>query len=521
MSPPDSGTGAPARTPAEPAAAKALNPTPTVQPTDDDDAAKAPRGPSMGDRLIAFTGQHFDVFRAKDGRVYGVRLDEPGRAYAHGAASSPLMAEIKSTFHAMYGKWPDSKASALASEFLTVQAGREPAREVALRSTWDRRRLLIDVGDDAWRVLQVNADGWGYLEHSPVPFKRSDVTAALADPADIGSLDSLWRLAAVAEPDRPLVLALLICAWLTGVAQPVVFITGPADAGKTEGARFLLSLVDPVTITERGGSLPAREEDWKARLTVSRCVFIDNASHVTAAGSDTLCKVATGGEAITRAHYTNDTPHITDMQAPVWLTSIGVGALRGDLGSRMLRVELTAMDPERRLVLSDLREAQDEARPGITRALLDLTVEVLRLLPIIDRTRLTHRLTDFELVVRCIDKVLGTEGATRLGQVADELAGDVLDADPVAQALLRGIESPTTSPGPVLGEHTAMELLRTLTWHADALRLSGQTWPRTPKVLSEHLQRIAPALTSHGITVTWRRTKAARLVTITQTEQAS
>jgi hypothetical protein len=475
----------------------------------------------MATRAMAFAGERFTVYRARDGRVYGSRNEEPGRAYSHGTGGSLLMAEVKTLFHAEQGVWLDAKTSALVADYLTVQAGRAAAQEVAQRCTWDGQRVLIDKGDQDWGVLEVDADGWRHLEDSPVPFKRSDVTAPLADPAATGDLDDLWHLVNVAEPDRPLVLALLMCAWLTGVAQPVVFVTGPADAGKTEAARMLLSLVDPVTITERGGSLPAKEEDWKARLTVSRCVLIDNASHVTAAMSDTLCKVATGGEAITRAHYTNDTPHITDMQAPVYLTSIGVGALRGDLGSRMVRVELQAMTTERRLVLSDLRAAQDAARPAITRALLDLLVEVLALLPVINRTGLTHRLTDFELVVRCIDKVLGTEGAARLGQVADELAGDVLDADPVAQALLRGIEVPTTTPPPVLGEHTAAELLRTLTWHAESLRLAGQTWPRTPKVLSEHLQRIAPALTAHGITVTWRRTKSARLITVTESEQAS
>jgi len=477
-----------------------------------------PHGPSMTTRLIRFLAEEFEVFRSKAGLVYGVHRDEPGRAYGHGAASSPLMGEAKSRFYAVNGVWPDTKASAAASDYLTVQAGQKPAQEVALRCSWDGRRVLLDVGDDTWRVIEVDADGWRYLSQSPVPFKRSDVTARLAEPAQTGSLDDLWRLVNVAEADRPLVLALLICAWLTGVAQPVVVITGPHDAGKTEAGRCLLSLVDPVTITERGGSLPAKEEDWKSRLTVSRCVLIDNASHITAAMSDTLCKIATGGEAITRSHYTNDTPHITDMQAPVMLTTIGVGALRGDLGSRMVPIELEALTEDRRMVLSDLREAQAAARPGITRALLDLTVEVLALLPIIDRTRLTHRLTDFELVLRCVDKVLGTDGAARLTQVADDLAEDVLEADPVAQALLHGIFTlPTTTPPAVLGDHTPTALLAILTSHAEMLRLTrAGTWPRTPKVLTDHLKRITPALqASRGIAITPRKTNGKRVITIT------
>ncbi len=471
-----------------------------------------PPRPALGDRLIAFAEEHFDVFRSRAGLVYGVRRQEPGRAYAHPSA---LMGEVKTLFHALDGRWPDGKASALCSEYLATMARRTAPREVALRSTWDpdQQRLLVDMGDPDWRTIDVSASGWRYVDTSPVPFRRSDVTAGLAEPSDHGDLNALWRLVNVSEADRPVVLALLLCSWLTGVSQPIVFLTGPQDAGKTEAARFLLRLVDPVTIAERGGSLPAREEDWKSRVAAFRCVLVDNASTITPSQSDTLCKVATGGEATTRTLYTDDTAHVSDLQVPVWLTSVGVGALRNDLQSRMVRVELDALDAARRVALSELRAAQHAALPAITRALLDLAVDVLRAWPDVDRTGLNHRLTDFLLVLRCVDAVLGTKGAERLMEVADSLAGDVIDADPVAQAVLRSIEFPLVDK-PVTGEHTATDLLRALTWHADQLRLAGSSWPRTPEQLSQSLQRVKSALAGRGVHVTTRRTKHARLINI-------
>lgn len=471
---------------------------------------QAPR-PGPGDRLIAFAEKHFDVFRSRAGLVYGVRRQEPGRAYAHPAA---LMGEVKTLFHALDGRWPDGKASALCAEYLETMARRAAPREVALRSFWDdQQRLLVDSGDADWRTIEITGSGWRYVDDSPVPFRRSGVTAALAKPSDHGDLDLLWRLVNVSERDRPVVLALLLCSWLTGVSQPIVFLTGPQDAGKTEAARLLLRLVDPVTIAERGGSLPAREEDWKSRVAAFRCVLVDNASTITPAQSDILCKVATGGEATTRTLYTDDTAHVSDLQVPVWLTSVGVGALRNDLQSRMVRVELGALNAERRVALSDLRAAQNAALPAITRALLDLAVNVLRAWGNIDRTGLSHRLTDFLLVLRCVDVVLGTRGVERLEEVADALAGDVIDGDPVAQAVLRGIEFPLVDK-PVTGERTATELLRTLTWHADQLRISGSSWPKTPEQLSQSLQRVTPALAARGVHVTFRRTKHARLINI-------
>ncbi len=466
----------------------------------------------LGDRMIAFAEDHFDVFRSRTGLVFGVRKGEGGRAYAHPGA---LMGEVKTLFRALHGRWPDSKASALCSDYLSTQAVQSTSREVALRSSWSPslRRLLIDTGDADWRVMQVTATGWRYVPTSPVPFRRSEITAALPEPGEEAELEALWRLVNVSEADRPLVLALLLCAWLTRVSQPIVFLTGPQDAGKTEAARFLLRLVDPVTISERGGSLPSREEEWKSRVSAYRCVLIDNASTITAAQSDMLCKVATGGEATTRTLYTNDTAHVSDMQVPVWLTSIGVGVLRNDLQSRMVRVELDALDSGRRTALSDLRAAQDEASPRVMRALLDLAVDVLAVWDEVDRKDLTHRLTDYLLVLRCVDRVLGTTGTIRLTEIADELAGDVLDGDPVAQALLHAVANPATEPS-VLGKHSMGDFLALLTAQADHLRLTGPTWPRTAKVMSEHLRRVAPALAAHGLHVEFRRTSAARLVTI-------
>ncbi len=85
----------------------------------------------------------------------------------------------------------------------------------------------------------------------------------------------------------------------------------------------------------------------------------------------------------------------------------------------------------------------------------------------------------------------------------------------MAQALLHGIEHPTTVPTPVLGDHTPAGLLHVLRAHASTLYLDGATWPRTPKMLSEHLRRIAPALlASRGVTVTARKTNGRRVLSV-------
>ncbi|TXR56468.1 hypothetical protein [Quadrisphaera setariae] len=445
----------------------------------------------------------FTAFRSLEGQVYVVdRHDPSARPVLHtGGSRSPAVALIAERILASHDKFMKGEDRAALGDYIGFRADKAAPRPVLLRSAWNGWRFIVDIGDDSGRVIVITAEGWHATDTVPpgVHLRRSSVTAALPTPARTGDLDALWTLVPVTEADRPLVLALLLSAWMTGTPQPVVFITGPQDAAKTTTARYLLRFADPVS-NVRGRSLPTSEPDWKAAVNPYLVVLIDNVSGITAAQSDMLCKVSTGGEATARALYTNADTHITSLQASLWLTSIGVGALRGDLGSRLVRLEMPAITPERRRSLSELEAAQDAAAPAIMRGLLDLAVEVLGVLPTTDRTRLRHRLTDFEVLVRAIDSVMGTSGADRLAEQAGALAEDVLDGDVVAQALLSALEAGRIPDGRI----TPKGLLDTLTAEAERQGSARSTgWPRTPRILTDHLVRIGPALESAaGVTVT-------------------
>jgi hypothetical protein len=479
------------------------------------------KGPTTEQKLRKIVTELFTTYRAPDGRMYGSVHHRPGHALRHGVLSE-LMQKISLTYMERHGSWPNKDARAAVASFL--EAVTHEVRPVPVRCHWDQQQLLLDVGDEADTVLILDGHGVRETSDAPVAFRRSPSSAPLPWPltGHNGDLSLLWKLVRVVEADRPLVLALLITAWLTGIPQPVLLVTGPADAGKTTTARYLLSLVDPVT-HQRGGSLPEREDEWKARVAQSRVVFVDNSSHITAKTSDLMCRVATGGELTTRQLYTNDGAHISDLLVPIWLTSIDSGVLRGDLQSRIVPIELGAIAEEDRAVLSDLETDQEQARPVITKALLDLTDQVIAMLPTVDRSRLIHRMTDFNLVLRCVDTILGTTGETRLTGQSAELANDVLEADPVAIALLHLVDGDTSNfhGAKVTAEKlraglTAEQLLAALS-DATPGDKRGTSWPTTPKVLSSRLKTIAPAmLQAKGVRIEFRRTKAARLIAITQ-----
>ncbi|MGI5214950.1 hypothetical protein [Plantactinospora sp. CA-290183] len=479
--------------------------------SDSDD--RKPKEPPQGAKLREVARSYFETFRAPDGRMYGVDAGQPGRALRHGKPSE-LVQAVCLLYLDVHGGWPNSSAQAELSSYL--EAITREVRPVPVRSHWHGGRLLLDVGDAAWTVLCIDGDGVRELplDDRPVAFRRGSGTALPWPLPASGDVALLWKLVPVAEPDRPLVLALLIVAWMTGVPQPIVLLTGPADAGKTTTAQFLLSLIDPVS-HQRGGSLPEREDEWKARVAQARVVFVDNSGHITPRVSDMLCRVATGGELTTRELYTNDGAHVSDLLVPVWLTSIDSGVLRGDLQTRIVPVELESLDVEHRRAMSKLTKEQDEVRPTIVRGLLELTAAVIRMLPTVDDTRLTHRMTDFLLVLRCIDRILDTSGEARLIERSAELAGDVLDADHVALSLMKLLRDRDGVGEPVLSGGVTAERLLELLDRKTMLDNRGPGWPKTPKVLSGRLRSIAPALLQNrGIRVEFGKSNGQKIIRV-------
>ena len=120
--------------------------------------------------------------------------------------------------------------------------------------------------------------------------------------------------------------------------------------------------------------------------------------------------------------------------AVIALTSIDAGALRGDLGERLLLVELEPIAPEHRRTEQALNEAYRVAHPEILGALLDLLAAVLGRLASVRVPKLP-RMADFARVLAAVDATLGTDSLTLYAEQGKRIAGEVLDADPVGEVV--------------------------------------------------------------------------------------
>jgi hypothetical protein len=177
----------------------------------------------------------------------------------------------------------------------------------------------------------------------------------------------------------------------------------------------------------------------------------------------------------------------------VLLTSIDPGALRGDLGDRLLLVDLEPISDGARRPEREIEAAFAQRRPRLLGALLDALSAALTRLPKVQLARLP-RMADFARVLAACDAAGVTCGALeRFGGQQGRIAAEVLDGDPFGAAVVELVRERGTWSG------TASELLRAVTPVAPISQMPDG-WPRCNHVRGR-LKRLAPALAAHGVVV--------------------
>ena len=370
-----------------------------------------------------------------------------------------------------------------------------PERSVCIRVGGLGGRLYLDLGDDAWRAVEIDAAGWRVIDDPPVRFRRAAGMQPLPMPVPGGSVETLRSFLNLrSDADFVLVIAWALAVLRPRGPYPVIVLSGEPGSAKSTFAAILRALLDPNTAPLR--ALPRQDRDLFIAATNGHVLAFDNVSALPSWISDTLCRLATGGGFAVRQLYTDQDEVLFD-------------ATRPDLADRAVFLTLEAIPEACRRPEAELWAAFDAERPRILGGLFDAVVQGLRRLPQTQLERLP-RMADFVLWATACERALwpaGTFWSAYRGN-RDKAVENVIEADPVAAAVRAVMVRRTQWTG------TATQFLGILAQAAGERAAKSRTWPGSPRALSDRLRRAAAFLRKTGIEIHYTREGRARTRTI-------
>jgi len=465
------------------------------------------RGPTQADILIGLA-QPAELFHTAEGAGFA-DLDINGHRETWPIRAKGFRRWLARRFFEETGGAPSSEALQSALNVIEAKAHFDaPERQVHIRVGGLDGRLYLDLGDETWRSVEIDATGWRIVGNPPVRFRRASGMKPMPIPVPGGSIETLHSFLNVqTEADFVLVVAWALACLRNRGPYPVIVLSGEQGSAKSTFSAILRALLDPNTAPLR--ALPREDRDLFIAASNGHVLAFDNVSGLPAWISDTLCRLATGGGFAVRQLYSDQDEVLFDAARPVILNGIEDIVTRPDLADRAVFLTLEPIPEDRRRPEQELWAAFELERPRILGVLLDAVAKGLAMLP---RTRLDRlpRMADFALWATACETALwpsGTFWSAYCGN-RDEAVDGVIDADPIAAAVRAVITTRTEWTG------TASELLGALAEMAGERVAKSKTWPDSPRALAGRLRRAATFLRKIGIDIGFEREGRARTRTI-------
>lgn len=469
--------------------------------------AKPEKKPSQSEGIVRLALDIFRIGRTEQGEPFAVAIDGPNVARMFRGDGQGLRATLAKEYRKRFSSTPSAAALTDALTTLEGEALDAPPEPVALRVAHHAGEIVFDLGDESGKAVMISAGKWEVVEQSPVLFRRTKLTKAMLEPVSGGSMELLRDLLNVAPHSWPVLVGWLVSAFFPEMPHPILMIGGQQGTGKSTAARIMLDVIDPSTAPLR--SQPRDPESWAVAASGSWAICIDNVSTIPDWWSDALCKAVTGDGWVGRRRYTDSDISVLKFHRVVMLTSIDAGALRGDLGDRLLLMDLEPIGEAERRAESELNRLFAECQPLIFGALLDIVADVLPRLNTV-KLSLMSRMADFCRVLAAMDAAKGGDGSDGLSlplyfDQRNQIASDVVEGDVV------GCEIVALADREKYWQGTPGALLKAIT-----PAHKPREWPANPRKLTAWLNRLIPSLRSVRVVVTMSntRTNAGRIITI-------
>lgn len=454
------------------------------------------------------------LFRTEDNEAYVV-LPLHGHQEVHKITSKPFKHFMSGLLYSRTGRVPPNSALAEATQTLQALAlfgNGSSVQQVHLRVARHDDKVYVDLANDKWEVVEIDAHGWRVLPRSPVLFIRSKAMRPMPAPAEGGTLQDIRELVNCGNDDD----FLLLCGWIIGAFNPggpfpVLCLHGEMGSGKSSTSEFLRRLVDPSQQPHR--ALPREERDLWIAAKWAHLQSFDNVSTIPDWLSDALCRLATGGAYGVRAHYEDDEEQLFQATRPILLNGIPDAAIKSDLVDRCIVFHLPTISAHRRLTKVEWSERCERSIPGIMGAIFDAVSRSLQNWNNVKLPELS-RMADFEKWATAA-RLNGATETGRFSEVYERNRSDVnatiLEGSDLGSAIITLVDLGNSFHGTAT---SLLEMLR-LSQHLHQQRVPG--WMKNPQTLSGELRRIVPNLARAGILVRWdgqRDTSNCKLISI-------
>ena len=474
------------------------------------------RGPTQADILIELA-QAAELFHTPDSTGFA-DLDINGHRETWPIHAKGFRRWLARRFFETTQGAPSSEALQSALNVIEAKAHFDaPERIVHIRVGGIDGRLYLDLGDERWRAVEIDATGWRVIDNPPVRFRRAAGMQPLSMPVKGGSVETLRSFLNV-QYDADFV---LVVAWALAVLRnrspyPVIVLSGEQGSAKSTFSAILRSLLDPNTAPLR--ALPREDRDLFIAANNSHVLAFDNVSGLPAWMSDTLCRLATGGGFAVRQLYSDQDEVLFEAARPIILNGIEEIVTRPDLADRSVFLTLEPIPEEKRRPEAELWAAFEAERPRLLGVLLDAVVEGIKRLPDTHLEKLP-RMADFALWATACETALWPAGTFCSAYYTNrsEAAQSVLEADSIALLVRELVDQRTVWTG------TCADLLGELSSLLSDAAVRPKGWPDSPRKLSGRLRRAAGPLRTMGIEIDFSREGSrtrSRIVTITSSNRS-
>ncbi len=385
----------------------------------------------------------------------------------------------------------------------------------------DKANIYIDLADDNFNVIKVNAKGWEVVQSKStgIRFETSKDMQPLPLPTQKGDISKLWKYTNIKdENQQKLALAWIINCFIPFSGYPVLVLTGGEGTAKSTTQYNLRELIDPslgnLRMKSSGSDfLPIQA---KNNYIVSLENLGSGKNNLTPTEQDQLCTISTGGAISGRKKYTDDEESLQVVKNPIMLNGITGFISQQDLLSRSVVLKLSKIDDTIRKTDSELKEEFIQDKAEIFGALLDTLSQVLHTLPNVNANNLP-RMAEYGKIGTVLEDIMNWGKGNFLAtykQYQDDVAIRTLESEPVIIVLLDFLDNLDNS-AIVDGYYPDGCFLDY--WHVLLKQLKGLGYRNgmsldnlTPKGLSAKLEKNNTALMNIGVIVDNEQTRGSK-----------